>query len=378
VVYPSFAFFAEHCRTIYVEECDPYPKFVRQYSCAPYEEEVCRWTKRKQCNEPPPCRTEYVDSVEKKCYIAKEEKCDEDCHQNWRSEMVAEVGPGVLRRKKRSVDYKFEFEYWATRNGAPFSTPETNDHEKDVKSSFDEPDHFFPSRPSKAKEAGGNFNEENGYVPLPPSPGTDGTDHGDQDSDAAKANHLTHADTMFDRSHVDLPIDSDPQIERLFFRDHEDLHEHPYDGDSPTHHLQFNDYNSHNKPFPSRCKFETPRCRTINVKKCLDKPVHKPRLHCPTLRRPRCHLVNEYVCKRVPRLNKCGYRERQAPRCNRVPRRVCDPVYDDYGDEVDEEQPVCKFLPPKEVCANVKVGVPKRVPRVKTTEYCKIPRDWRR
>ena len=44
--------------------------------------------------------------MEKKCYIAKEEKCDEDCHQNWRSEMDAEVGPGVLRRKKRSVDYK--------------------------------------------------------------------------------------------------------------------------------------------------------------------------------------------------------------------------------------------------------------------------------
>ena len=50
--------FAEHCRTIFVEECDPYPKFVRQYSCAPYEEEVCRWTKRKKCNEPPACRTE--------------------------------------------------------------------------------------------------------------------------------------------------------------------------------------------------------------------------------------------------------------------------------------------------------------------------------
>ena len=163
---------------------------------------------------------------------------------------------GISQNSRGVAFFQFEFEYWATRNGAPFSTPETNDHEKDVKSSFDEPDHFFPSRPSKAKEAGGNFNEENGYVPLPPSPGIDGTDHGDQDSDAAKANHLTHADTMFDRSHVDLPIDSDPQIERLFFRDHEDLHEYPYDGDSPTHHLHFNDYNSHNKPFPSRCKFE--------------------------------------------------------------------------------------------------------------------------
>ena len=39
---------------------------------------------------------------------------------------------------------------------------------------------------------------------------------------------------------------------------------------------------------------------------------------------------------------------------------------------------MCKFLPPKEVCAKVRVGVPKRVPRVRTTEYCQIPRDWRR
>ena len=145
----------------------------------------------------------------------------------------------------------------------------------------------------------------------------------------------------------------------------------------------------------------------VNVKKCLDRPVQKPKLHCPTIQRPRCHLANEYVCKRVPRLNRCGYRERQQPRCKRVrtylvhifnphliithqfisscihsqlqvPRRVCDPVYDDYGAEVAEDPPVCKFLGPKEVCAKVKVGVPKKVARVKNTEYCRIPTDWKR
>ena len=138
----------------------------------------------------------------------------------------------------------------------------------------------------------------------------------------------------------------------------------------------------------------------VNVKKCVDNPVHKPRLHCPPQKHPRCQWVNDYVCKRVPRLNKCGYRERQAPRCKRVsrnfisrtvkstiecnlvlpqvPRKVCDPVYDEHGGEADEEPQVCKYLPPKEVCARVKVGVPKRVPRVRTTEYCQIPKDWRR
>ena len=191
---------------------------------------------------------------------------------------------------KQKVFSQFGFEDWAKKIGGPFSTPLTNDQKDDIRSSanlqneeveglelqensyhqfsdhqnnrqnfltnFDEPNILFPSNPSQ--ETGGNFDKENVFVPLTHFPTTDDRDLGDQYSEGDKAIHLMHADAILDRSDLDLPLDSDPQIEKLFFGDHEDLHEYPDDGDSPTHPLHFNDYNNH-KPFPSRCKFEVSR-----------------------------------------------------------------------------------------------------------------------
>ena len=191
---------------------------------------------------------------------------------------------------KQKVFSQFGFEDWAKKIGGPFSTPLTNDQKDDIRSSanlqneeveglelqensyhqfsdhqnnrqnfltnFDEPNILFPSNPSQ--ETGGNFDKENVFVPLTHFPTTDDRDLGDQYSEGDKAIHLMHADAILDRSDLDFPLDSDPQIEKLFFGDHEDLHEYPDDGDSPTHPLHFNDYNNH-KPFPSRCKFEVSR-----------------------------------------------------------------------------------------------------------------------
>ena len=71
---------------------------------------------------------------------------------------------------------------------------------------------------------------------------------------------------MVDR--LDLPLDTDPQIEKLFFGDHDDLHDYPYDEDSPTHDLHFNDYDSH-EPFPPRCKFEVSLSCKCKIRICF-------------------------------------------------------------------------------------------------------------
>ena len=42
--------------------------------------------------------------METNCFVVKEEKCDSDCHENWRSEMEGKIE--VLRRRKRFVDHK--------------------------------------------------------------------------------------------------------------------------------------------------------------------------------------------------------------------------------------------------------------------------------
>ena len=140
--------------------------------------------------------------------------------------------------------------------GGPFLTPETNYQENDFRSSAN----------LQNNEVEGLGLKENGFVPLPPLPDTDDRDLRDQDSDGAKANHLAHADAMVDR--LDLPHDTDPHIEKLFFGDHDDLHDYPYDEDSPTHDLHFNDYDSH-EPFPPRCKFEVGPSYKCKIRICF-------------------------------------------------------------------------------------------------------------
>ena len=133
----------------------------------------------------------------------------------------------------------------------------------------------------------------------------------------------------------------------------------------------------------------------VAKEKCVDKPVSVPKVVCPDPHPYQrhhygrhCHVTNDLVCKRVPR-HKCGYRERELPRCMKVPKRVCEAVpdmfdfaldhqretYSDDHHEVEAEpEEECKTLPPKEVCAKVKFGVPKKVPVVRPATLCKIPK----
>ena len=141
--------------------------------------------------------------------------------------------------------------------GGPFLTPEANYQENDFRSSAN----------LQNKKVEGLGIKEKGFVPLPPLPDTEDRDLRDQDSDGAKANHLAHSYAMVDR--LDLPLDTDPHIEELYFGDHDDLHDYPYDEDIPTHDLHFNDYNSH-EPFPPRCKFEVSPSYKCNIRICFN------------------------------------------------------------------------------------------------------------
>ena len=175
---------------------------------------------------------------------------------------------------------QFEFEDWAKRIGGPFTDPEPNYEKNDVESAgslqnkeaaaspeqtshpfFDNINHHddFTNGLDEIDYPGGHFEEEHGFVPLLPTPTPNEGDFGDRDYDDASANQVGHAHETMGRVNLDLPLDSDPQIERLFFGgQHDDPQDYSYDdGDSPTHDLHFlhEDYES-KKPFPHHCNYE--------------------------------------------------------------------------------------------------------------------------
>ena len=168
------------------------------------------------------------------------------------------------------------------RIGGPFSTPSTNYRENDIESSenlqnkdvesqglTDKSYQPFMDHLNNRKDLTTGLHHLDNFSPNPSKEArghvddvlhssTDDRDFVDQDSEGARTNHLTEAEHTMDRSHLDLPLDSDPQVERLFFGDHDDVHgDYIYEEDSPTHDLHFlhEDYNSQ-KPFPPRCQYE--------------------------------------------------------------------------------------------------------------------------